>query len=153
MNSNACTKSESGYYEMEFHTTVAHYQYACERANRLYRTLQDEREGQSFGLFNDTPLPVRLLEVATAVVIIETVTKAMAKYRDGGVKPQMQSGMSRITLDESRIETGSRYSHWPVPKPRWTLAELHELPSDGKIRPDLVWINAIHIPRAAETNP
>jgi len=150
---NASTEFAMRYHDMGFQPSAADYQYACERANRLYRTLQDEREAQGLGPFDDTPPPMRPPMVEFAEAFIAAFTKAMAKAQHGGVKPQIQSGVSRITRDESPVETGSHCSHWPVPKPRWTLAELHELRSDSKVRSNIVWILVTQNSQAAKTNP
>lgn len=149
---NASTEFASRYHDMGFQPTAADYQYACRRANQLYRTLQDEREAEGLGPFDDTPPPMRLPVVATAEAIIEAITNAVTKSYPAA-KSHIHSGVSQITRNESSVETGSHCADWPVPKPRWILAELHHVQPDGEIQSNLVWIPVTQGPHPMEKNP
>lgn len=148
----ASTNFAARYHDMGFHPTASDYQYACTRANRLYQTLQLEREAKGLGPFDDTPPPMHLPVIAEVEVLIESIRKAIIK-RNPAYKSLGESGISQINRDESLVETGSHCAHWPVPKPRWTLAELQSLQSDGKIKPNLVWLHVTKSTQSMERNP
>jgi len=146
----ASTEFTLRYHDVAFQPTAADYQNACARANRIYQTLQNEREAQGLGSFDDTPPPMNPPLVALVEAINKMMTKNQHKTSD---TERFVGGVSHITRDESSVETGSHCTHWPVPKTRWTLAKLHELQSDGKIQSNLVWIPITPNSQPAETNP
>lgn len=138
---NASTEFASRYHDMGFRPSAADYKYACQLANRIYQTLQDEREAEGLGPFDDTPPPFRIPIVALAEALIKYFTDAIVKANPAA-KSHIQSGVSQITRNESFVETGSHCAHWPAPRTRWKLAELHHMQHDGKITSNFVWIPA-----------